>query len=235
MKLADRVVDELAVAVGHWLVYLLRVESVQASRIATTPWPPAAQIEIRPRPPPASCSCLASRGDDPPAGCGERVAGRERAAVDVELGAVDRAERGVEAEPLLAEDRVLPGLQRAQHLGGERLVDLVEVEVAEPEAVALEHPRHRVGGGHQQALLLGHEVDRGGLRVDEVGERLEPVRLGPLLAAEQHRGGAVGERRRVRRGHRPLGAAEDRAAAWRASRPSSRGAGCRRARARGRG
>src|SRR5947209_2112350 len=33
----------------------------QDSRIATTPWPPAAQMEISPRlPGPASCSCLAS-------------------------------------------------------------------------------------------------------------------------------------------------------------------------------
>src|SRR3954471_17356983 len=32
----------------------------QDSRIATMPWPPAAQMEIRPRlPGPASCSCLA--------------------------------------------------------------------------------------------------------------------------------------------------------------------------------
>ena len=55
---------------------------------------------------------LGQAGDDPPAGGGERVAGGERAAVDVELGAVDRAERLVAAEALLAERRVLPGLQR---------------------------------------------------------------------------------------------------------------------------
>ena len=29
------------------------------SRIATTPWPPAAQMEMTPRPPPRSCSALA--------------------------------------------------------------------------------------------------------------------------------------------------------------------------------
>ena len=101
----------------------------QRSRIAVTPWPPAAQIEITPRPLPFSASSLARRGDDPAAGGGERVARRQRGAVDVELGPVDRAERRVEAEPLLAEDRVLPRLQGGQHLRGERLVDLVEVEV----------------------------------------------------------------------------------------------------------
>ena len=73
---------------------------------------------------------LGQARDDPPAGRGEGVPGRERAAVDVQPLAVDRAERRLAPEALAAEDRVFPGAQRAQDLGGERLVDLVEVEVA---------------------------------------------------------------------------------------------------------
>src|SRR5688572_32128145 len=51
------------------------------------------------------------------AGGGERVAGRERGAVHVELRAVDRAEAAL-----------LPGREGGEHLRGERLVDLVEVD-----------------------------------------------------------------------------------------------------------
>src|SRR6202789_3888974 len=66
-------------------------------------------------------------GDDPPAGRRERVRGGERAAVDVQLRAVDRAERFVPSQLLLAEAGVFPGLQRAADLGGEGVVDLVVV------------------------------------------------------------------------------------------------------------
>ena len=52
-----------------------------------------------------------------------------RAALDVELRAVDGAQRRGETEPVAAELRRLPGFQRAQHLRREGLVDLVEVEV----------------------------------------------------------------------------------------------------------
>ena len=87
--------------------------SSQASRIAATPWPPAAQIEIRPRTgPPVSLllgELLGQLRDDPPAGRGERVARGQRRAVDVELGPVDAAQCRVQAEPLLA---VLLGLPR---------------------------------------------------------------------------------------------------------------------------
>src|SRR5829696_9094559 len=53
---------------------------------------------------------LRQLGDDPAAGRGERVPGRQRRAVDVELRPVDRPQRGVEAELGLAEVLVLPGL-----------------------------------------------------------------------------------------------------------------------------
>ena len=138
------------------------------------------------------------------------VGGGERAAVDVQAGAVDRAERGLPPQLVLAERRVLPGGEGAEHLGREGLVDLVVVEVLEGEAGAVEHPRHRVGRCHQQAFALVDVVDGGGLGLGEVGEDRQVVRLRPLLAGEEHRGGAVGERGRIGRRHRPLGAAEDR-------------------------
>ena len=106
---------------------------------------------------------LGGGGQDAPAGRGERVADRQRGAVDVELRAVDRAERLVEAEALAAELGVLPRRERRQDLGGERLVDLEEVEVLEGEAGALEHPRDRVGGRHEQPVVAVDVVDRRGL------------------------------------------------------------------------
>src|SRR4051812_16903990 len=54
---------------------------------------------------------LGELGDDPAAGRRERVPGRQGRAVDIQLRAVDRAERGVQAQLALGERRVLPGLQ----------------------------------------------------------------------------------------------------------------------------
>jgi hypothetical protein len=53
---------------------------------------------------------LGEAGDDPAAGRGEGVGGGERAAVDVEPGAVDRAQRRLPSQLLLAEAGVLPGI-----------------------------------------------------------------------------------------------------------------------------
>ncbi len=114
----------------------LRGVAPQRSRIAVTPWPPAAQIEMTPRPEPFSASSLASVATirPPVAANGCPAASDEPATLS--LRAVDRAERRVEAQPLLAEDRVLPRLERREHLRGERLVDLVEVEVLQRPALA---------------------------------------------------------------------------------------------------
>src|SRR5215207_4480895 len=51
---------------------------------------------------------LGEVGDDASAGRGERVRCCQGGALDVELAAVDRTERHVEAQSLFAEDRVLP-------------------------------------------------------------------------------------------------------------------------------
>ncbi len=134
--------------------------------------------------------------DDARARRGERVADGEARSLDVELGAIDRAERPVEAELLLAVDGILPGLQRGDHLRGERLVDLVEVEVLQRQSGARDHAGHRHGGGHQQAFAV-HKVDGRVLRVRDVGEDGQAALGRPLLRGQQHAGRAVGERRGV--------------------------------------
>ena len=57
----------------------------------------------------------------------------------------------------LAVAGILPGLERAEHLRGERLVDLVEVEVLQLEPGAVEHARDGDRRRHQQSFA-GHEV-----------------------------------------------------------------------------
>src|SRR3546814_16936783 len=58
---------------------------------------------------------LGQRREDTATGRGERMARSEAATLDVHLGAINRTERRIEAELVLAERRIFPGLQRAQH------------------------------------------------------------------------------------------------------------------------
>jgi hypothetical protein len=149
-----------------------------------TPRPPAAQTEIRPRPEPRWSRPLASVGDEPPAGGAERMAGAERAAADVDLLAVDRPS-GVEPEALFAVDRVLPRLQRAQHLRGERLVDLVDVEVLQLQPVAAS-----IFGIASSAPSAGPRACARGRRRRSGRRRSRQAPAGvlacPLLAGQQH-------------------------------------------------
>ena len=178
--------------------------------MATTPWPPAAQMLITPRPLPSSCSCLARPATMRPPVAANGWAAASEPPLTLSFVRSIEPERFVAAELLLAEVRVLPGLQRAQHLRGEGLVDLVEVEVLQRQAGAVEHRRHRVGGCHQQPFALVDVVDGRGLALGDVGEDRQAALCRPLLGGQQHRRGAVAERGRVGRGHRPVGAAEDR-------------------------
>ena len=90
-------------------------------------------------------------------------------------------------------------------------MDLVEVEVLQGEAVAREQPRDGVRRRHQQPLVPVHEVDGGGLVVDQERQRLEPAFGGPVLRGEQDGGRTVRERRGVAGRHRrALALAEDR-------------------------
>src|SRR6185312_10663504 len=66
------------------------------------------------------------------------MAEADRAAIDVESGTVDRAGRTVEAEHLATEFFILPRGEAAEHLGGERFVELPSLDVMERELVALQ-------------------------------------------------------------------------------------------------
>ena len=70
-----------------------------------------------------------------------------------------------QAEHVAAVLRRFPGLERAQHLRGERFVDLVVVEILQRDARVLEHRGHGVRGRHQQAFLAADVVDRPRLAV----------------------------------------------------------------------
>src|SRR3954468_12267745 len=103
------------------------------SSIAVTPWPPAAQTEMTPEPDPLSSRkprSYASRREGMPCG--------ERGARDVEPGAVDRIERRIETEALLAEDRIVPRLQGGEH----------------------PRPEHRAGHHLAEALPRGRSARR---------------------------------------------------------------------------
>ena len=170
---------------------------------ATTPWPPAAQIEISPRAPePFSCNSFAKVATirPPVAANGWPVASDEPVTLS-RSWSMD-AQWRVQPQPVAAERLVLPrGLGR-QHRGGEGLVDLDELEVLQLHPDPREQPGHGVRGRHQQTLSAVDVVDRRRLRVDEVRQRRQPVLRRPGVAAQQHGRGAVGERRRVAGGHR---------------------------------
>src|SRR5438552_19031266 len=95
----------------------------------------------------------------------------DAAALRVHLAAVDRAQRLRAFEAGTAVLLRFPGLQRAEHLRGEGLVGLVDVEVLLPDAGPLEHLWHLVGRGHQQAFARAAEAGmaaRGARRVRDL-------------------------------------------------------------------
>src|SRR5882672_7570869 len=107
--------------------------------------------------------------NDARAGSAHRVTERNGAAVHVELFFIEGTQGTVKAELFAAILLVPPRLEAAEHLGGERLVDLPVVEVVEPKAVALEDRR---GGMHRaQAHLRG--VEAGPLRVENSSDRIQ--------------------------------------------------------------
>ena len=186
-------------AIRSWLGGREREVEAHFSITATTPWPPAAQIEISPRPEPFSSSSLASVATIRPP-----VAANGCPAASEEPSTLSLA-RSIVPEPVL-----LPRGERRQHLRGERLVDLVEVEVLQRQAGLLEQPRHGVHGRHQQAVVAVDVVDGRRLHVRDVREHGQLALGGPLVAGQQHDGRAVGQRRRVAGGHRRvLALAED--------------------------
>src|SRR5690606_13030139 len=67
---------------------------------------------------------LGEGGEDAGAGSREGMADGHAAALEIQFAAIDAAQRLVEAEPVAAEVRRLPRLERAQHLCFEGLMNL---------------------------------------------------------------------------------------------------------------
>ena len=63
-------------------------------------------------------------------------------------------------------------------------MNLVEIEVAQPKSVAGQQSWHGIGRCHQQTIGAVDVIHRGGLSVDEVGQRGQRVRLCPVLARQ---------------------------------------------------
>src|SRR5690606_14030517 len=122
------------------------------------------------------------------AGHAEGVAHGDGAAVDVELVPVDAEVLG-----------------RRHDLGGERLVDLDQVDVVDRHAGVLQRALARLDGAHAHDLG-GEARDAGG---DDARERGEPELGGLRVGHDDDRGGAIVERAAVACGHDAVGT-EDR-------------------------
>src|SRR5256885_16504483 len=71
---------------------------------------------------------LGGARQDPGPGSSKRVSQADRAPIDVQAVAVDRAQRGIEAKPAAAVVRALPCGQVAEHLACECLMNFIEVK-----------------------------------------------------------------------------------------------------------
>src|SRR6266849_6861742 len=123
------------------------------------------------------------RAHHPRAGHAERVADRDRAAVDVELLRID-------AQAIAAVD----------DLRGERLVQLPHVDVVDLQAVTLQELGYRVDG--TDAHLVRLAAGDGEAAEDELRANAEG--LGAVHRHHERRAGAVGELRGIAGGHGPL-------------------------------
>ena len=122
--------------------------------MAVTPWPPAAHMEIRPRPCPFCSNNFANVAIilGPVAAKGCPVATLEPFTFN--FVTINTAQSAIQSKFVFAERLVFPCFHCAQCLSGKGFVKFVEVKVLQAQASALEHPRHGVGGGHQQAFTV---------------------------------------------------------------------------------
>src|SRR2546430_5025103 len=125
--------------------------------------------------------------------CAHRMAERNGAAVHVQLALVQRTHRAIEAQLFAAVLLVLPRREAAEHLRGERLVDLPVIEIVEAEAVALEDRRRRM---HRTEAHLCR-IEPGPFGVDDAADRLQPMLTQCFFGREDQPGGAVGDLRAV--------------------------------------
>ena len=124
----------------------------------------------------AALELVEHRADQDRAGRPDRMAERDRPAVDVDLVAVELEV----AHELLGDHR-------------EGLVDLEEVDVVERHAGL---GQHLARGRHRRVQHQGRAVADVGHR-DDAGPRLQAVRLGVVGRRQQQRGRAVDDARRV--------------------------------------
>ncbi len=116
------------------------------STMAVTPMPPAVHTEISPRFACGSSSnsfAATARMRAPVAANGWPTA--MLLPWRLSFARSIAAQRRVAVQAVAAVLRRFPGLQRAQHLRGEGLVDLVEVEVLQRQVRILQHRRDRIG------------------------------------------------------------------------------------------
>jgi len=122
-----------------------------------------------------------------------RVAERDCAAVDVQFVFVQGAESAVEPELLAAILLVLPRGEAAEHLRGERLVDLPGVDIIQTQAVALEDRRR---GVHRAEAHL-RRVEPGPLGVQDSPDGAQGIFIQGRLGGEDQPCRAVGDLRAV--------------------------------------
>src|SRR6266700_4012311 len=106
----------------------------------------------------------------------QRMAERDCSAIDVDLGAVD-----------------VEGLHVAQHHGGERLVQLEQIDVGFLHARTFEQLLGGIDRPGQHHRGLRADIGKGA----DLCPRLQAVFAARLLAAEQHRAGAVDDAGRI--------------------------------------
>src|SRR2546428_11643130 len=117
---------------------------------------------------------------DARAGCADRVAQGDGAAVHVQFLFIQRTKSTVEPQLLAAVLLVLPCGEAAEHLRRECLVDFPVIEIVEAESVALENRRR---GMHRAEAHL-RRIEAGPLGVDEAAHRLQAVLAHALLGSE---------------------------------------------------
>ncbi|GCC49484.1 hypothetical protein chiPu_0033851, partial [Chiloscyllium punctatum] len=134
------------------------------------------------------------------------MAEADRAAVDVQPGAVDLARRAVKSQNLAAEFVVSPCCEAAQHLGGEGLVQLPGLDVLQGHPVALQKRTRR----QHRAEAHDRGIERRPLAVEDDGLRRQAVLGHRLLRRQDHPGCAVGDLRGIAGGDLAPGALEHR-------------------------
>ena len=133
------------------------------------------------------------REEEPRARAADRMAERDRAAVDIQLLLVERTKRTRQAELVAAVGIILPRSDAAEHLRRERFVDLPRVEIVQAEAMPLQERRRRM---HRAEAHL-RRIECRPLRVDDAPDRRQAVPAYGLIGCEHKPRRAVGDLRAV--------------------------------------